>query len=360
VTNRRATGQAKPWIRRPGALLSLLLSAGLTAGLFHYLARATTWQQWLDLYRGLDLAYFAAFLGLFLVSMLLKAVRYRILLQASGSPETPSLADLVTLTFVSNLFVDLLPARSGSLAYIVFLNRKLRVELPACFSSFAFSFILDMIGMLPLFALAIIIRGLSTGEPDYLLWGLLAALALISLAALALMEKVLHLAGRMVARLAAGRSGKPWSLVQRLAREMERIAEDITRVKARGLYGRLLLISVVIRLLKYLGLYLLVVGLAHQFGPPVVQRLGFSVVLFALIAAEATASLPVSGIAGFGAYEGVMMATYSAAGLGAQQAALLSFGAHLLTQVIDYSLGALALFRLSLINRNQPGSEASG
>lgn len=354
------TAKTRPWHRRPGTLLSLLLSAALTAGLFYYLSRETSWQDWIDLYRRLDLACFAAFLGLFLASMLLKAMRYQILLGASGSQNPPPLSDLVTLTFVSNLFVDLLPARSGSLAYIVFLNRKLKVELPACFSSFAFSFIFDMIGMLPLFLLAIIIHGISTGRQDYLLWALLGALALISLAALALMEKVLRLMGRILARLAMGRAGRLWDLAERLAGELERIAEDITQVKRRGVYGRLLVLSVVIRLFKYVGLYLLVVGLAQQFGPQVVGKLGFGVVLFALIAAEATASLPVSGIAGFGAYEGVMMATLAAAGLDGKQAALLSFGLHLLTQVIDYSLGSLCLFRLSLINRKRPGRSPSG
>lgn len=74
------------------------------------------------------------------------------------------------------------------------------------------------------------------------------------------------------------------------------------------MYGRVLVVSVAIRALKYLGLYLLVSGLAAQW-PEQAAHLSFPLVLFALLAAEATASLPVSGIAGFGAYEGVMMAT---------------------------------------------------
>lgn len=345
-------GMNRPWYARPKAVVSLVLSAALTAALFWYLARTTTLDDWVGLYTGLDFTYFLAFLGLFLLSMLLKAKRYQILLSASGADQPPALGDLVTLTFVSNLFVDLLPARSGSLAYIVFLNRKLKVALPSCFSSFAFSFIFDMIGMLPLFLLAIIIRSVSTGRQEYLLWALLAALAVISLVVLGLMEKVLAWLARLMRRFLAKGEGKLAKAVQVAADELAKIAEDITVVKSRGVYGRILALSVVIRFFKYAGLYLLVVGLAAQFGPQMLANLSFSVVLFALIAAEAMASLPVSGIAGFGAYEGVMMATYVAAGLSAQEAAILSFGLHLLTQTIDYTLGSLCLFRLSLLNKS--------
>jgi uncharacterized membrane protein YbhN (UPF0104 family) len=141
--------------------------------------------------------------------------------------------------------------------------------------------------------------------------------------------------------------------VRRAARELELISQDMARVKAAGVYPPLLGVSLVIRFCKYLGLYFLILGLSGQWGPAVVANLGFSLVLFALIAAEATASLPVSGLAGFGAYEGVMMAVLTGAGLELKQAALLSFGLHLLTQSIDYSLGGLALIRLSWLKRKQ-------
>ena len=105
------------------------------------------------------------------------------------------------------------------------------------------------------------------------------------------------------------------------------MARDVTRVKAQGVYGRVLWVSVAIRALKYTGLYLLVAGLAAQW-PSEAAHLSFPLILFALVAAEAMASLPVSGIAGFGAYEGVMMATLRGAGLAPTQAALIPFGLH--------------------------------
>ena len=190
----------------------LLLACGFTAALFYYLARTTTLADWAGLYQGLDLRYFAAYVVLFLLSMFLKALRYQVLLGASGATAAPALRDLLTITFASNLFVDLLPARSGSLAYIVFLNRKLEVELPACASSFAFSFIFDLIGMLPLFFLAIISHTLSGAGHGYHLWALLGVLTLISLAVLTFLDTVLAWAAKVIEflRPASPAGSTPW------------------------------------------------------------------------------------------------------------------------------------------------------
>lgn len=332
-------------------LAYLLLACGFSAGLFYYLVRTTTWQEWLDLYAGLHLGYFAGFLALYLASMYLRAVRYRLLLGASSAGESPGLWDLITLTFASQLFVDLLPARSGSLAYIVLLNQRLKVDLSACFSSFAFSFIFDLIGMLPLFLAAIIMHQAAVGAGEVVPWILLAILAVISITVLWMLENIVNVISRALGRLFAGSQSWVGRQGVRAAQELAHIASDIVNVKKAGVYGRLLAVSLVIRFFKYLGLYFLILGLAGQWGSAVTANLGFSLVLFALIAAEATASMPVSGIAGFGAYEGVMMAVLAGAGLDAKQAALLSFGLHLLTQSIDYSLGGLALIRLSWLKR---------
>lgn len=343
-----------PQRRRLGAVISLLLACGFTGALFWYLARTTTLADWVGLYRGLAWSFFAAYLVLFWGSMALKALRYRVLLAASG--EKVRYWHLVVLTFVSNLFVDLLPARSGSLAYIVFLNRKLAVGLPAAFSSFAFSFIFDLIGMLPLFGLAIVLHQAAAGG-EGVLWVLLGVLGVIAVLALLLLERVLAVAAVLSAWLTARLRGRTQNLAGRLAREVEAMRLDVARVKAQGVFWPVLLISVAIRACKYLGLYVLVAGLAAQW-PAEAARLSFSLVLFALVAAEATASLPISGIAGFGAYEGVMMATLRAAGLAATQAALIPFGLHLLTQAVDYTLGGLALVILSLTARPERKDDA--
>jgi len=340
-------------------LLYLGLAIGVTAALFLYLARTTTLADWISLYRGLDFRYFTAFFLLYLTFMLLRALRYQVLLKASSAASPPGLWDLLTITFVSNLFVDLLPGRSGSLAYIVFLNRKLHVELPACTSSFAFSFIFDLVGMLPLFLLAIISHTLAGQGSGFHLWVLLGILTLLGLAALVFLETVIGWAAALARLLARTSTGKIATLANRLAQEIERMATDVVKVKKKKVLGRVLLLSVAIKLGKYFSLYLLLMGIAGQW-PEAAARLSLHLVLFALVAAEATASLPISGIAGFGAYEGVMMAALRQAGLSAGQGAMMPFSLHLCTQVLDYTLGGLALACLSLSGRGRQGPQPPG
>ncbi|ADK86430.1 conserved hypothetical protein [Desulfarculus baarsii DSM 2075] len=333
-------------------LTSLAVALAVTGGLFYFLARTTTWEDWIAIFGGLDARCLFGFLALYLASMALRAARYRLLLRASSAVSPPGMKDLLLVTFASNLFVDLLPARSGSLAYIVFLNRKLKVELSSCVSSFAYSFVFDIFGMLPLFGLAIWLHARQTGDSGLALYGLLAVLAVAGVAALVMLERLLNWGAAVAGRRAARLGGRQRAFLQKAAAEALAMAADVTRVRQSGVFWRLLGVSVAIRLGKYVGLYVLIMGFAGQFGQAVVDALGFPLVLFALLAAEATASLPVSGIAGFGAYEGVMGATLLAAGLAQAQAAMIPFALHLTTQAIDYCLGGLALAWLGLKKRD--------
>ncbi len=339
-----------PRRRSKGAkALSLVLAAGFTGALFWYLLRATHWSDWTAMWAGADHRHLLAYLFLFATVMLLRAVRYCILLRASEGEAAPGLGDLTLLTFVSNLFVDLLPARSGSLAYVVFLNQKLDVRLAACFSSFAFSFIFDVIGMLPLLLAAILGMRTVPGGGGPWLWAALGVLAAGGLAALALIDRLLGAAARLAMIWTARQADPSSRLVRALARlgeETERIARDMAQVKAKGVFWPLLLISMTIRACKYLSLYLVILGMAGQWGPEATGRLTLGLVLFSLVAAEATASLPISGLAGFGAYEGVMIFILRQAGLDSTQAALLPVTLHLLTQTLDYSTGGAALLWL--------------
>ncbi|MFH1060240.1 MAG: lysylphosphatidylglycerol synthase transmembrane domain-containing protein [Pseudomonadota bacterium] len=345
-----------PRRRRTGRLtraLSFLAACAFTAALFWYLSAHTSLADWRALAAGLDWPLMLAYLALFLGAVGLRARRYQVLLRASDPQQAPGLADLAGLTLVSNLFVDLLPARSGSLAYVVFLNQKLQVRLAACVSSLAFAVIFDLLAMAPLILLAILSAWWKTGAAGPWLWLLLGLLAGLGLAVLAWVDRILAWAAGWARGWLAGRGG--WlGRLERVAGEALAVARDMAAVKAKGVFWPVLVLSVLIRLAKYGGLYLLVLAVAGQWGQAVTANLSFALVLFALVAAEASASLPISGLAGFGAYEGVMMLTLRSAGLEPTQAALLPVTVHVITQAIDYSLGSLALMRLSLKQRRRP------
>ncbi|MGA3085405.1 MAG: hypothetical protein ABSE95_11500 [Thermodesulfobacteriota bacterium] len=69
----------------------------------------------------------------------------------------------------------------------------------------------------------------------------------------------------------------------------------------------------------------------------------FLIILFGLMGSEVSVSLPISGLAGIGFYEGVLGATLAGLGLPPAQGVSLALAMHVLTQVVDYSLGSGAL-----------------
>ena len=72
-------------------------------------------------------------------------------------------------------------------------------------------------------------------------------------------------------------------------------------------------------------------------------QLPFLIILFGLMGSEVSASLPINGLAGIGFYEGVLGATLASLSLPLAQGVSLALAMHLLTQLVDYSLGSGAL-----------------
>ena len=75
-----------------------------------------------------------AYLGLYFVSLFVRAYRYRILISLGGEPNVPSLRQMMLVTGIRNMIVDMLPARLGELGYIGLLNRGYGVKLQHCIS----------------------------------------------------------------------------------------------------------------------------------------------------------------------------------------------------------------------------------
>jgi hypothetical protein len=76
--------------------------------------------------------------------------------------------------------------------------------------------------------------------------------------------------------------------------------------------------------------------------------LPFLQIMFGIMGSEVAASLPVSGIAGFGLYEGILGAALTSQGIPTSQGIFISFAMHLLSQIFEYSLGSLALLIIGI------------
>ena len=263
------------------------------------------------------------------VGLVLRALRYRLLL---GRPV--ALWPLVLVTAVRNMAVDLVPARAGAAAsYLYLVTARLGLPLEAGVASFALSFILDTLAVAPLLVVALIVVGSAPMSPTILVGGSLLIVA-GSVAALWLLAPVLGWGAALAARL-PGPAGRLAPLLRAAA------AEVASRERARTLLPALGL-SLLLRLTKYGAYYILLRALlASQGGAG--ESLGFLRVFLAVAGAEVAASLPLPTLMSLGPYEAAGAAGFAYwLGLPRELATLAVTAFHALSQVHDYTLGLLA------------------
>lgn len=319
----------------------VILSGAVTAGIFGYLLRFVSLREVFDLIRASDPRGLATFLLFSFAMSVCRTWRYSLILGAAGQ-RVGSVA-LFLVTLVRNTFSDLLPARLGTLVYVYVTTTRLGVPFGAAGSSFALSFLFDILALAPLIAAAAVMAGPELGISP---WGVTAGgavLGAITVALIALLPAAIRLAARLTCHI-------PFVAADRLElwREVILAVEaDIQRAREAGIYFRVLALSVLVRAFKYASLYVFLFALVAPRGYGLAS-LEVPRVFIGLVSAELAASLPISGIAGFGAYEGAWALVFKLLVFPAQMAQLTSIAHHLFTQVYGYTLGAVALLLLLL------------
>lgn len=318
-----------------------LFSAAVTAGVFGYLFTHVSPDDVLETVRDADPRWIGVFILLSLAMSIFRTWRYGLILGVSG--HAPGNAALFLTVLVRNLFSDLLPARIGALVYVYIVTGRLGIPFGAAASSFALSFLFDLMAIAPMIAAASLWvgAGMSLSAPRLLAFG--ATLVAAVGAFLHWLPALTRLAGKTLARL---RLAGP----ARRARWCAAVADaeiQIVRARESGVHFRLFMLSVGVRAAKYAALYALLLGLLLPLGYRW-REVSAAKVFLAICSSEAAASTPFSGIAGFGVYEGVWAAVFALLGFPARIARLTSISHHLLTQIFGYSLGALALLALLL------------
>ncbi|MDR3088785.1 MAG: lysylphosphatidylglycerol synthase domain-containing protein [Desulfobulbaceae bacterium] len=324
--------------------LSLLVSAGA----FLYLRQTVSFSELSDLIRQIPVSGLALFVAFSLTMSCFRAWRYLLLLRASGYQAAR--LPLFLITLARNFFSDLLPARLGDLMFIYLARNRLGVSVSAASACFAWCFVFDVISLGFLIAIATIFALGSGIHPAVLLAaGLLLALACsLLLRSLPLLIRCGESVARALPRLFLRQAGR-----ERLRQALAALGDELVKLQKGGLYWPVLVLSLGTRLGKYLTLYSLFVALVAPLGYGLAD-LPPAKVFFGLAAAELAASLPISGIAGFGAYEGAWSLVFQLLGYPEKVAALTGVSHHLLTQVYGYALGALA-FLLLLLPWRRPG-----
>ena len=282
---------------------------------------------------------------LFVVSSLFMSIcrAWRLLLLLEPVGYRPGRLAMLLTVLVRNLFADLLPARLGGLVYLWLCRTRLGVNLGAASSSMAISFVFDMIAVSPLLIVVGLVVAGELGIARTLIWAFGLAIAGGALVALFLLAPLADLAAGLIPRLPL----LPERVKSGLAAFAASVAEDVRITRRAGIFLPVVVLSILVRLAKYTAMYFLLLGILMPMGygladlPPHKGLVG-------LIAPEIAASLPVSGIGGFGAYEGTWAVAFHFLGLPEQMAKLTGVAHHLFTQAYGAGIGLAALLLLSL------------
>lgn len=263
----------------------------------------------------------AIFLVLWLLSTVARSLIYFILLQ-----RRVRWLQLIPLMWVRSFAVDLLPARGGVVSIPAAMKLVWRIPVSSGIACLAGATIVEVVslGIVLLVALMFFSRDLPPGWAPMLTAG--GALLVLTLPA------ALYFAHRLTRLNGQGRAG----------RAIKKVAEETYLLKEQGRLLPTLGLTILTRIFKYCGLY----SLFRALVPHGLNPVAF---LSAMIAAEATSTLPVQGLAGVGTWEAAWVEVSSKLGLTSEVAVSSGFGMHLLVlawEILMGGAGLLLLFRL--------------
>ncbi|MFQ6082212.1 MAG: lysylphosphatidylglycerol synthase transmembrane domain-containing protein [Candidatus Aminicenantia bacterium] len=279
-----------------------------------------------------------------LTGSVFRAWRYKFLLK----PEPIGWGNIFMVTFIRNLFVDLLPARIGSLSYIYILNKRLKFTFEIATSTFLIAVIFDFITLSPILILAIFIVGFSqTVIPVSTLLIIALIFFVIVYLVLLRLEVVTSLLTRILEVLLKSFKLREKEWAETIIRKLNLTVDSLIDIKARKIYWPVFFMSLLIRLAKYGALFFLLHALlvSHGF---LLGDLSFAKIILGVTGAELSSALPVKGIAGFGTWESAWALSFKLMGFDPRLAIISGFGLHLITQIFEYSLGILSIIILAL------------
>lgn len=302
-----------------------------------------------------SIAFAAAYLALYLITLVIRAYRYRLLIQLSGEENVPTVRQMWLVTGIRNMMVDMLPARLGELGYVAILNRGYGVRLEHCVSSLAISVAFDFVALLVVVLAVVMSQLLTVGVQGWALGVMLMAVIISAIAVMGLFAIAPWFTNQMNRSFAS--RWKPESKFGQALELLNKFSQSLVQVRDSGQTLKVLGVSVVIRILKYLGFYLLFTAVAVPSFESLAS-LPTAHVIGALIGGEVGASLPVPTFMSFGAYEAGGLLIFKLLGVTDQAAAAVTLlCVHIWSQVMEYTIGGLLLALFIWVNRKGKQSE---
>jgi hypothetical protein len=292
----------------------------------------------LDALRHISLAVVGVYLVSQFAQAAFRAARYRLLLRMGGEAQVPRFGHMFLVTIARNMLVDLLPARAGELGYVAMLNRGCRVSVEGGLSSLAMSMLFDLIALALVLVLLIapMLWRMAGGR------SMAGAGALLGMALAVAWWAWFHALPAVVRQAWFRRLTGRTRWTARAGAFFDHLAGMIVRTRTSGAMGSVLGLSAGVRLAKYVGLYVLFMGVTRGLWPAMAELPPWAV-LGTLIAAEGAASLPVPTLMSFGTYEAGGVGALTLLGFAAADAAFVMLVVHVAGQALDYTLGGIAM-----------------
>jgi uncharacterized membrane protein YbhN (UPF0104 family) len=326
-------------------ILSIALSFILSIILIWILLSQIKFEDFVQTFTHIYLPGLFAFFSIALLGATLRAWRYKLLLQ----PQRIGWGNIFLVTFIRNLFVDLFPARIGSLSYVYVLNKTLKYSFETAASSFVVAFVLDFLTLSPFLVLSILAVGLGATSLSnmtllvlslfffiilFLIFWRMVQIACIFLNFYQWLLKVFK------------QEGQKWA--ETSVKKIRLTTDELTKIRRRKIDWPLFILSLGIRLAKYLSLYFLLFSLLRSHGF-FLENLSFFKTILGITGAEMSSALPIKGIGGFGTWESAWALTLMLLGF-EKRIAILSSSVHLVTNIFEYVLGIASILILSVVH----------
>lgn len=254
----------------------------------------------------------------YLASVLLRALRWRILIHS----KLIDFKDIFRVTILHIMFNNLLPARSGELTYLYFLKKNQAVSVAEGAATLLAARIFDVLTIVLLFLFSIFWAGLylSIESSQIILWslGLLIILILILFYLTKISRVFLKIFEEMIKKTWLKKSSLALFLINR----SEAMIESLAAIRQKGIYLSILIISLMTWLAKFLMIAFLLIGLDIH--------LNLWQIVFGASLTQVANALPIQALAGFGTHEAAWTIAFIWAGLDKEMAIISGFAIHIL------------------------------
>ena len=240
--------RTRQWLWR---LASLLITAFLLIYLLGEISEADFGEVLRRVSAG---SLFGAMLS-YLILNLLRALRFRILLDKSDAP----LRILIPITLYHNGLVRLLPFKLGELSYIVLLRSRLNYSMESGVSSLLSARLLELLIIVIVFATGTLLSGVQFADPqaETLLTAMMILIFIASVIGLYFGSSLLRALLRIIRPILSALTTSESRLTARLESQLLKIADQLEDIRNPRLFASALLISCFTYLSSFMVNYIL-------------------------------------------------------------------------------------------------------